>query len=169
MKEYKTEWVEIQSELDELNKKLTGLYRKAPQIFSRILKKVAMGLLRILQENTPVRTGTLRSRWSVKKVNDFTYVISNPTEYLIYVELGIAGQGLSKDSKKRMKQLRYLFKKGILKSEKVGNEWVLTYHYEKVGHKSKGFVKRSIRSWINYVNIKLKGWVREELIKELKK
>lgn len=136
--------VEIQSNVDELNKILKRLKALAPEVVKQVIRKIAFGVYRDVIARTPIDTGTARRNWSISPLNDgYTYKISNPVGYIIYLEYGIKGHPLSSDPAKRKNSLRYLFATGILQE----NDGVIVYTYTPKGTNSEGFIRNTLQEW----------------------
>ena len=142
MKEYKSDMVELRHNIDDLNRQIAKLVRHFPAMAGEVIKNIALGLYKDLIEATPVQTGTLRSRWAIRKLEPLTWRISNHTYYLPYVEFGVKNRGLSEDPEKRKKQLRYLFAKGILESVNGS----IVYNYTPRPD-STGFIRKTVANW----------------------
>lgn len=168
MKKYgDSRYMEIQSNVDEFNKRLKKLQKLSPEAANYVLNKIAFGLFYDIVQRTPIQTGRLRHGWEIKKVNNYLYQISNPTEYLIYVEFGVRGHPLSDVPEKRKRSLRYLFAKGILESVKVGaGEYQIIYHYTPK-KQSAGFIRNTIKEWIDKTPKLVRDYLREFIIKTL--
>jgi len=152
--------VEIQSNVDELNKILRRLSALAPSVVKQIIKKIAFGVFRDIVARTPIDTGRARRSWSIAPLNNgFTYKISNPTGYIIYLEYGIQGHPLSSDPEKRKNSLKYLFATGILQD----NDGVIVYTYTPKGTNSEGFIRNTLQEWV----LKAPPIIKEELTKWL--
>jgi hypothetical protein len=168
MKEYgDPRFLEIKSNAEEFGRRLRKLARLSPEAASYIFNKIAFGFFRDLVERTPVDTGRLRHGWEIKKVNDFFYQISNPTEYILFVEFGVKGHPLSDDPIKRKKSLRYLFAKGILESVKVeAGGFQIIYHYTPKEQKT-GFIRNTIKEWTEKAPKLIRQYLKEFIIKTM--
>ncbi|APT75057.1 hypothetical protein LN42_00585 [Marinitoga sp. 1137] len=154
--------VEIQHNLDKLNKALKRLEAISPDVAKKIIKKIAFGIFRDLVKKTPIDTGTARRKWDINPVdNGYGYRISNDTEYLIYLEYGIKGHPLSENPEKRRNSLKYLFASGILQKE----DNMVLYFYTPKKTKTEGFIRDTLQEWSQ----KAKSIIREELINSFKK
>jgi len=160
-------YLEIKSNVDEFSKKLQKLQRLTPEAANYILTKIAYGLFNDIVKRTPIQTGRLRHGWQIKKLNNYVYEISNPTEYLIYVEFGVKGHPLSDNPEKRKNSLRYLFANGILESVKTGvGEYQIIYHYTPKKQKV-GFIRNTIQEWSKKTPKLIRDYLKEFIIKTM--
>ena len=161
------DWIEIQHNVDEFNRRINRLRKLSPDAVRYILRKIAFGIYRDLVIRTPVDTGTLRSRWFIRPDNQgFRYMIGNQTEYLLYVEYGIAyrPRRIPDDSDKRKRVLRYLFAKGILQER----DGVIVYYYERRPNKS-GWIRKTLQEWTSKAPQILRKYLKEWITREMSK
>jgi len=156
--------VEIQSNVDVINRKLKKLAQYAPDAAKYILRQIAFGIYRDLIMRTPVHTGTARSRWTIRATNNgFTYEIGNPTHYLIYLEYGVTG--LSKDPEKRKRSLRYLFATGILRRE----DGIIVYTYKKDPRYEPGFIRKTLQEWALKAPQMVRKYLKEWILMQMRR
>lgn len=163
--------VEIQSNVDELNKILRRMSGLMPDLAKTIIKKIAFGVYGDIVRRTPIDKGNARRYWNIKPINNgYAYRIgwANPdgVQYILYIEYGIAYQGhpLSDDKEKRKKQLRYLFATGILQE----NDGILVYTYTPVSYRAEGFIRNTLQEWTLKAPQMIKQWITDWLLKNFK-
>jgi len=162
-----TRLIEIRSNIDEFNKRLQKLRKLTPQAANYVVKKIAFGLFHDLIKRSPRQTGRLQHGWDIRKIDEYTYRIFNPTHYIIYVEFGVKGHPLSQDKEKRKRSLRYLFAKGILKSVKVDKgKYTIEYYYTPKVQKV-AFIRNTIREWAQKTPKLVRDYLREFIIKTM--
>lgn len=81
-------------ELQEFARKLEKMGRQEniDRFYTECAGELALGLLRRLKLNSPVKTGELRRNWQIKDIvkngNTYSVTIENPTPYASYVNYG---------------------------------------------------------------------------------
>ena len=155
--------VEIQHNVDELNKALKRIAKLHPNLAKNIINRIAWGVYGDLVEKTPIDTGTARHHWKIQALADgLTYEISNNVGYILYLEYGVKGHPLSTELEKRMNSLKYMFATGILVSDGMGG--VIYTYTPKEQHP--GFIRETLREWQTKGLTVIKNEITQFLLKE---